>query len=130
MVLQLTRERLPEALKAKVASYRWADHLGLSNLLMGTLPLTPRSSTCMPATLRAGYLADKRRELEQGLASGRLVAVVSTNALELGVDIGDLEVTLHVGVPSSMSSLRQQAGRAGRKGRSVPPHALEPGGWC
>lgn len=128
MVLQLTRERLPEALRAKVASYRWADHLGLSTSLMGTPPLTPPSSTCMPA--RAGYLADKRRELEQGLASGRLVAVVSTNALELGVDIGDLDVTLHVGVPSSMSSLRQQAGRAGRKGRSVSHHALEPGGWC
>lgn len=66
--------------------------------------------------IRAGYLAEKRREVESGLASGRLVGVVSTNALELGVDVGAVGVTLHVGLPPTMASLMQQAGRAGRSG--------------
>jgi DEAD/DEAH box helicase domain-containing protein len=58
----------------------------------------------------------ERRELECALFSGHLLGVTATCALELGVDIGALDVTLHMGFPGSYSSLWQQAGRAGRSG--------------
>jgi DEAD/DEAH box helicase domain-containing protein len=64
---------------------------------------------------RSGYLPHERREIENGLKSGDINLVVSTNALELGVDIGEMKVSLLVGYPGSIAALRQQSGRAGRK---------------
>ena len=69
------------------------------------------------ASYRGGYTAETRREIEAGLFGGSLLGVLATCALELGVDVGNLDVTLHLGFPGSYSSLWQQAGRAGRGGR-------------
>ena len=63
---------------------------------------------------RAGYLAKDRRKIEQELFTGKLTGVVATNALEVGIDIGDLEATVLTGYPGSVSSTWQQAGRSGR----------------
>lgn len=66
---------------------------------------------------RAGYLPEERRDIEARMASGELLAVVSTSALELGIDIGALDVCILVGYPGSVMATLQRGGRVGRKGQ-------------
>ncbi|MGA8923536.1 MAG: DEAD/DEAH box helicase [Candidatus Dormiibacterota bacterium] len=68
---------------------------------------------------RAGYLPLHRREIEAGLRAGDITGVVSTNALELGIDIGSLQCAVLVGYPGTIASTWQQLGRAGRRSGSV-----------
>ena len=71
------------------------------------------------APYRAGYTPQQRREIERRLVEGELLGVAATDALELGIDIGLLDCAISVGFPGTVASLRQQWGRAGRRGHGL-----------
>ena len=66
---------------------------------------------------RGGYSPQDRRQIERDMFEGKLLGIVATNALELGVDIGSLDAVITLGFPYSISNLRQQSGRAGRRNK-------------
>ncbi len=66
---------------------------------------------------RGGYLPDQRRKIERGLREGEILGVVATNALELGIDIGDLDAVVCASYPGSVAATWQRFGRAGRRGK-------------
>ncbi|HEY0513999.1 MAG TPA: DEAD/DEAH box helicase, partial [Thermoanaerobaculia bacterium] len=69
------------------------------------------------ASYRAGFLAEERRRIEASLFAGRLDGVISTSALEMGIDVGGLDACILVGYPGSMMATWQRSGRVGRAGR-------------
>ena len=71
------------------------------------------------APYRAGYTPQQRREIERRLSDGELLAVATTDALELGIDVGDLDAAICVTFPGTVASLRQMWGRAGRRNRGL-----------
>jgi DEAD/DEAH box helicase domain-containing protein len=71
------------------------------------------------APYRAGYTPQQRRQIEAELADGELLAVVATDALELGIDVGELDAAICVTFPGTVASLRQMWGRAGRRSRGL-----------
>src|SRR5262245_7448010 len=71
------------------------------------------------APYRAGYTPEQRRNIERRLVEGELLGVTATDALELGIDIGLLDCAISVGFPGTIASLRQQWGRAGRRGQGL-----------
>ena len=80
----------------------------------------PGGSESISGDYRGGYLPNRRREVEKELRDGHVRAVVSTNALELGIDIGALDVAIMAGYPGTIAGTWQRAGRAGRRGDARP----------
>lgn len=91
----------------------------LLTYLQDEMTVSGKEATAV-AGYRGGYLPLERREIEHGLRTGTVRGVVATNALELGIDIGELDAAVITGYPGSIASIWQQAGRAGRRsGQSV-----------
>src|SRR6478609_5770038 len=91
----------------------------LSRLVKDDLAQTHPELVELVVPYRAGYTSQQRRELEARLTSGELMAVITTDALELGIDIGALDAAVCVTFPGTVASLRQMWGRAGRRGRGL-----------
>jgi DEAD/DEAH box helicase domain-containing protein len=91
----------------------------LSRLVRDMLASTDPDLAEQVAPYRAGYTPQQRRELEGRLMRGELRAVITTDALELGIDIGELDAAVVVTFPGTVASLRQMWGRAGRRGRGL-----------
>src|SRR6266446_9630957 len=112
-------------LKRKIATIAFAQSRLATEVLLSTIKASVADKTGDAGIVRGyrgGYLPTRRRAVEQGLRAGDVLGVVSTSALELGVDIGHLDVAVLAGYPGTIASLWQQAGRAGR--RSGPSAAI------
>ncbi len=105
-------------LKKKVATIVFAQSRLATEVLLASIKKGVEDRTGdsgMVRGYRGGYLPLRRREVEQGLRSGEVRGVVATSALELGIDIGHLDVSVLAGYPGTIASMWQQAGRAGRR---------------
>jgi len=91
----------------------------LHKLLVADLIDTDPELAKLVSPYRAGYTSQQRRDLEGRLVRGELRAVITTDALELGIDIGELDAAVVVTFPGTVASLRQMWGRAGRRGRGL-----------
>jgi DEAD/DEAH box helicase domain-containing protein len=114
LLARLVRQDVPTL--AFIRSRRGAETVALAARRSLGMDETPEAKV---AAYRSGYLPEDRRNLEAALSDGRLVGLASTTALELGVNITGLDAVLIAGWPGTWASLWQQAGRAGRSGRSA-----------
>ena len=105
VLLTYIRERLR---RQEIGDWRLEIDNGVSNLQ------SPISNLSSVRGYRGGYLPEERRGIESGLRAGDVRGVVTTNALELGIDIGQLEAAILCGYPGTIASAWQQMGRAGR----------------
>jgi len=110
LALRFLREKIPTIV---FAQSRLSTEVLLSAIKSGVADKT--GQTGIVRGYRGGYLPTRRRAVEQGLRGGNVLGVVSTNALELGVDIGHLDAAVLAGYPGTIASMWQQAGRAGRR---------------
>ena len=110
LAVRFLRERIATIV---FAQSRLATEVLLTAIKSGVVDKTGDSG--IVRGYRGGYLPTRRRAVEKGLREGEVLGVVSTNALELGVDIGHLDVAVLAGYPGAIASLWQQAGRAGRR---------------
>jgi DEAD/DEAH box helicase domain-containing protein len=110
-------------LKRKISAIVFANSRLVTEILVRYLKDALEEGPAPEETVvgyRGGYLPNERRRIERGLREGRIRGVVSTNALELGIDIGSLDVAVLAGYPGTIASTWQRMGRAGRRsGMSV-----------
>jgi DEAD/DEAH box helicase domain-containing protein len=110
-------------LKRKIPAIVFANSRLITEILVRYLKESLEQGAVPEETVvgyRGGYLPNERRHIERGLREGRIRGVVSTNALELGIDIGSLDVSVLAGYPGTIASTWQRIGRAGRRsGMSV-----------
>ncbi len=111
---RLTQKFLKQGLQAIVFANSRLHTEVLLTYLRQENPVPPGSPELVRG-YRGGYLPIERREIERGLRNRSIQAVVATNALELGIDIGSLDVTVMAGYPGTIASTWQRAGRAGRR---------------
>jgi DEAD/DEAH box helicase domain-containing protein len=111
---RLTQKFLKQGLQAIVFANSRLHTEVLLTYLKQENPVPPGSPEIVRG-YRGGYLPTERREIEHGLRNGSIQAVVATNALELGIDIGSLDVAVLAGYPGTIASTWQRAGRAGRR---------------
>ncbi|HEV8673868.1 MAG TPA: DEAD/DEAH box helicase [Methylomirabilota bacterium] len=105
-------------LKHGISTITFAGSRLAQEVLLATLKTAverPPGLTNVIRGYRGGYLPGRRREIERGLREGEVLGVVSTNALELGIDIGHLDLAVLAGYPGTIASTWQQIGRAGRR---------------
>jgi DEAD/DEAH box helicase domain-containing protein len=106
-----------EAVKGGVKAIAFTQARKLTEILHMSVVQAAPDLASKVSSYRAGFLADERREIERGLASGSVAGVISTSALEMGIDIGGLDVCILLGYPGTIINTWQRSGRVGRGGR-------------
>lgn len=108
---------LKSALDRKLRTIVFTQSRKLAELVTLWTQSRSRDLTDKISVYRAGLTPKERRAIESDLSSGKLLAVIATSALELGIDIGDLDLCILMGYPGSIVATRQRSGRVGRRGR-------------
>ena len=107
-----SRERASSASRRRARRRSWSSTTSAA----ASTSATPAGAGARVQPYRAGYTPEQRRDIERRLFDHELDAVIATSALELGIDVGSLDVALVTGFPGTVTSLRQRWGRAGRAG--------------